>query len=593
MTVGWWAENFSAVEAELKPASASLSAEQPHEGDLESQVLPATADMVGNQPFTATIESEAQPAEATFAGALQPEGNLESALGRAYFGATAEVRAEAAMEVRLIVAGMVAQGEVRQQGSVAAQLAPLVAGFAGEQPYDGDLESSAKKAVASLSGWMAPEGSLGAQTKLHKASFSGGVAQEGSLTPQVRATSFVSTAIVANEVTFAAASAGTNVVTANPLAFTITPSSAGEDVVVWFACDRSATIGAVTIGGNPLRRMSIQRLTSTQSSNAFLCCYVGKSTSNGSHSISVALSGSRWAVATAVSYKDAQALHPIMSTSGRVSATVAQSVTCPPSGMVSWGLCIGGGSTFSSVNSGSTERFWKTGSSFAMMVRDANANTTFGGILPSTTYWAAQALRLSPIAIQGPRYNNYGEMTSPSLGNSSASFTVLADAGDDIIVGFCVDRGTDQSITVTCAGNNMTLLGTQLWSGAGANARVQLYRYANVPSANPTIQVTLASNSGWFIAGGISVKGMTSAGTTSGTNGNSTNAAQSVTCGANQLIVQCFAFNGTFGQVDGGATLVDTSSGNLVTLALSISDVSTTFTHYVNNNWGSIAVVLS
>lgn len=169
---------------------------------------------------------------------------------------------------------------------------------------------------------------------------------------------------------------------------------------------------------------------------------------------------------------------------------------------------------------------------------------------------------------------------------ASQSWAHTASAGADAFA-FGVYLGTP---TVTYAGSAMTLV-TSFTDGSGATHG--LWKITSVPGGPQTVA---ASTTGSVILGNtVSVTGVNTIGTPATTSGTGGTASQTITCAANQLILQSSmdAVNALASATSGGTSQwVDPNNNESINTAT----VSTTFTISLGvstDPWNSIGVVIS
>lgn len=212
----------------------------------------------------------------------------------------------------------------------------------------------------------------------------------------------------------------------------------------------------------------------------------------------------------------------------------------------------------------------------------------------------------APSGSGGDTLVGYGFTQTPVFdavgGGATADGTTLswshtATAGAYVIVALNTRFGT---FDVKYAGTTMIPLGLVYVANTGPDGAVALYGLPNAPGGASTVTVTTGSTT-WLTGNSISFTNVSCAGIVSTTYGTGTALSQSVSCGANQVIVQAFGHQG-FGQLtafSGGThsyyNYYNSPPYYLAGLSLNYSTSITTFgaTASVTDNWGGISVVLN
>ena len=235
----------------------------------------------------------------------------------------------------------------------------------------------------------------------------------------------------------------------------------------------------------------------------------------------------------------------------------------------------------------------------AATVADTPAITATG----EERYSATAALVFTPavtttgILHPGPAFDAASNGTAIYAAAGTLTWTHPAGAANrDVIVAVGVWDVAPTS--VKCGSITMTRIGTP-YGTLNNNGQVALYRATGIAAAAQTITVTNAT-ANYQAAASVSYTGITSVGTPAGVSWTTSRPTftQSVSCGANQIIVQ--SFQGTsYGYMTacaGGtsrALATDGAGHNMLTI--NDATVTTTFTETLTTNdiGSGIAVVLS
>lgn len=376
--------------------------------------------------------------------------------------------------------------------------------------------------------------------------------------------------------------------TATPTQCTINPA-AGSDVLAFYSVGGGGVSG-MTYGASNLPMTCVGQALS---SGVVIAAYLIRGVSAGSATININKVGNNWGQAVAVSYTGTQGYGPAKQVVGN-GASFSQSAAVPLNGRVIHAFTPGESSTTLSGLAGGTSRYLDNAGFLTQSVRDTDVNATFAGTLSATRNWAALASPLRAVALTGPTFR-YSSGTASEGNNDTRTFDVVAAVGDYIYSVVGQDRSGNPS-SVTCAGTAMTLIDTQAWTSASGTGYIKVYRSAAAMASagTKTISIT-ATGGGWWRAAGLAVSGVTNpSGIVTKTAGTSSQPAQSVTCLANQLILQAFVTATAPTGTEGGAALFLSPSAGLFFLVLNVADESTTFKlANTSINWGAMALVLS
>lgn len=376
--------------------------------------------------------------------------------------------------------------------------------------------------------------------------------------------------------------------TSSPTTCTISPN-AGDDVLVFYSLG-SGAVSSATYGASNLPMICGGQALSN---GVLIAAYLIRNVAAGSATININKTGSSWGQAVAVSYAGAQGFRPAKSAVGS-GTSFSLPVTVPLNGRTVHAFTPGQNSTTLSALSGGTSRYLDNVGFLTQSVRDADAATTFGGTLSATRDWAALGVPLCAVAPTGP-IPKYSTGTDADGINGTKTFDVYTAVGDYVyaIVG---QTGPGDPSAVTCAGTAMTLLDTLTWNAGSATGFIKIYRSAAAMASAgaKTVSVT-ATGGNWWRAFGLAVSGVTApSGTVTKTSATSSQPTQSVTCAADQLIVQIFITSAAVTGTAGGAALWLTPAAGQVFMTVNVADESTTFTiANTSVNWGAAAVVLS
>ncbi|WP_237142822.1 hypothetical protein [Mycobacteroides abscessus] len=376
--------------------------------------------------------------------------------------------------------------------------------------------------------------------------------------------------------------------TSSPAQCTISPN-AGDDVLVFYSLG-SGAVSSATYGASNLPMICGGQALSN---GVLIAAYLIRNVAAGSATININKTGSSWGQAVAVSYVGAQGFRPAKSAVGS-GTSFSLPVTVPLNGRTVHAFTPGQNSTTLSALSGGTSRYLDNVGFLTQSVRDADAATTFGGTLSATRDWAALGVPLCAVAPTGP-IPKYSTGTDADGINGTKTFDVYTAAGDYVyaIVG---QTGPGDPSAVTCAGTAMTLLDTLTWNAGSATGFIKIYRSAAAMASAgaKTVSVT-ATGGNWWRACGLAVSGVTApSGTVTKTSATSSQPTQSVTCAADQLIVQIFITSAAVTGTEGGAALWLTPAAGQVFMTVNVADESTTFKlANTSVNWGAAAVVLS
>jgi hypothetical protein len=194
-----------------------------------------------------------------------------------------------------------------------------------------------------------------------------------------------------------------------------------------------------------------------------------------------------------------------------------------------------------------------------------------------------------------PAYDATGAGSDTASNTSSISWSHTATAGAYALV-FTV--AASETVTgVTYGGTSMTELGS-VTDPSGLPFYV--YGLANVAAGAKTVAVTGSSSSGQLAGNSVSYTNVSSVGTPASTTGSGTSLSQSVTCSANQVIVQSFEafFDDTVSSYSGGngrSLMLYGGAAGQGSLTISDATSSTTFTasQVDPDPWAALSVVLS
>ncbi|SKU70739.1 Uncharacterised protein [Mycobacteroides abscessus subsp. massiliense] len=377
--------------------------------------------------------------------------------------------------------------------------------------------------------------------------------------------------------------------TSSPTTCTISPNT-GDDVLAFYSLG-SGAVSSMTYGAGNLPMTCVGQALSN---GVLIAAYLIRNVASGSATININKTGSSWGQAVAVSYAGSQGYRPAKSAVGN-GTSFSMPVTVPLNGRTVHAFTPGQNSTTLSSLTGGTSRYLDNVGFLTQSVRDADAATTFGGSLSATRDWAALGVPLCAVAPTGP-IPKYSTGTDAEGINGTKTLDVYAEVGDYV---YCVvgQAGPGDPSAVTCAGTAMTLIDTVSWTHPNTSGGfLKIYRSAAamVSAGAKTVSVT-ATGGNWWRAYGLAISGVSSpSGTLTKTAATASQPIQSVTCSADQLIVQIFITSAAPTGTTGGAALWLTPSGGQIFMVVNIADESSTFT--IANpsvNWGAAALVLS
>lgn len=376
--------------------------------------------------------------------------------------------------------------------------------------------------------------------------------------------------------------------TSSPTTCTISPN-AGDDVLAFYSVG-SGAVSSMTYGASNLPMTCVGQALSN---GVLIAAYIIRNVASGSATINVNKVGSSWGQVVAVSYGGSQGYKPAKSAVGNGSS-FSLPVTVPLNGRTVHAFTPGQQSTTLSALTGGTSRYLDNVGFLTQSVRDADAAATFGGTLSAIRDWAALGVPLCAVAPTGP-IPKYSSGTTADGISDTKTFDVHAAVGD-YVYAFVGQTGPGDPSAVTCAGTAMTLIDTLTWNTGSATGFVKIYRSAAAMASAGTKTVSVTATGGnWWRACGLAASGVTSpSGTVAKTSGTSSQPTQSVTCAADQLIVQIFITSAAATGTEGGAGLWLTPSAGQVFMTLNVADESTTFKlANTSVNWGAAALVLS
>ncbi|MDO3201213.1 hypothetical protein [Mycobacteroides abscessus] len=369
------------------------------------------------------------------------------------------------------------------------------------------------------------------------------------------------------------------------LTCSITPAS-GEDVLVFAWCIGSASSCYKGVyGASPMKCLGRVKLNS-----GTLTAFLIENVSSGSATVTISKSGSDWAQAVALSYANAVDFRQVKVAKGS-GTTASQSATPGASARSIGSFTRGGISGNFTSPTGGTNRLNDSSGFVAGTVSDTSTSATFSASISSSANWGGVVVDALTAAILTPRINYTGGIWSEVNGGTQ-TFTVKAAVNDYIVVDMVQSGGGDPS-SVTCAGVAMTLVDTQAFTHPNTSSGfLKRYRSAQITSAgDKTISIT-ATGSQWWRAAGCSISNVTSFGATTKGAGTSSSPAQSVSCSADQLILQSFVTSSAPTELN-ASNIFDSPGGSQLYLLMNTAEEATAFSIPNSMNWACMATVVS